>query len=631
MNRIFYILIFCTVLVSYADTTTLGLVEVQQARLAPASDRVVLLPKDWEGRSANLAELLARTPGVETQKQGGWGAYQTISVQGMGGQRLSVLIDGFPLNYSTGGTVDLGSISLADLASVELVKGGSWESGSSMGGVLMLTRKQNTKLDLNLQAGSHGLYKADIAQGWGKKWHFEAKAGYAQAENDFEFLDRQVAPYAPYLSQERKMDNADMLDFYGEFSTQYRNDVRIIEARTKIERETQGLPGREGLWNPNARWLEWRASTNIDYRSGSEKGCQMHGLRFFQRIDSLHWTALDPAFSGNSTSGGMYSQKGISLQERSQFSSAHELWDINASSQILFEKLSPQSLVQQGFPGVKAQRLHGALNGEFGIKPLAKMRLSSLVQLQSWRDSAQGLPTFQDHSWDFNLESKYRWRNFSTSIKGGTAIRIPGLSERYGSGAGTLGNPKLSPEKSTFALINLGMTIKIVNIGVNYFHRKIDSAITPVYSTGMVKFLNLSGARVYGLEQSLALKWTHFNFQLNSTFQQTRNLSKRKDEQNNLLPSESPFKLNQQISIPYGPLEFGWEARYWSHFYRDLTNFNRVPPGQEHDLWIQIKLPHQIRIRTECTNLANQYSEPVYSAIPAPGRRFSLNLIYQPS
>lgn len=630
MNRISIILGILSCTVAFADTTSLATVQVDAYRNLQNADRIKIDAKDWQGRSSNLAELLSELSGVSTQANGGWGAFQTISVQGMGGQRLQVYMDGFALNSTSAHTFDLASISLSDLSSVELIKNSTWESGSSSGGIVLLHRKYSKTFSSALQLGSQGYVKTDVNAGFGETWLWNGKFNFSRADNDFVYLDRQVAPYAPQLQYTHRMENAQFKDFGAELALRHPMDTKAIESSIQLENESQGLPGREGAWNPHAAWESLRLSARANYKGGNERFCESHGVRAFFRKDFLSWSADDPAFSGNSTSGGDYTQRTYNVEQRSLLSWQNPWLGTNSSWLLLYENLVPEPLSRQGFPSIPANRKQAQLNQEIYFKPKPNLKLSLLGQAQYWKDLAQNIATVSDQRIDWT--GSVDWEllpRLHASTKYGTQSRIPGLSERFGSGVGTLGNPSLAPELGTSFQAAISYKKQGLDLGLGYFRRRLDSTIIPVYSTGMIKYLNKDTAVIWGLEPTLSWKSTHFKTLANATLQEPRSRSARKSENNKLLPGESKASANLSLSWLWNGFEVGARNKFWSELYRDLTNYQRVAPGQRTDLWLKYQFPSSWTLNFECTNVGNHYEEPIYTAIPAPGRRFSLSLNYQ--
>ncbi|GAA4328754.1 TonB-dependent receptor [Pigmentiphaga soli] len=107
-----------------------------------------------------LTDALENIPGLLLTEIHGKSGYE-LSLQGLTGDQVLVLIDGLPISASTSSTVDLSQYLLTDIDHIEVVKGAaSAQYGSSaMGGVInVITRPARPGLSgtATLDAGSYG-------------------------------------------------------------------------------------------------------------------------------------------------------------------------------------------------------------------------------------------------------------------------------------------------------------------------------------------------------------------------------------------------------------------------------------------------------------------------------------------
>ncbi len=108
----------------------------------------------------NLVEALRYHPGVHLNKIHGKSGYE-IAMQGVGADRVLILIDGRPVSPSTGSTVDLSQLSVSEIDHIEVVKGAASAlyGSSAMGGVVnIITRNPEPGLSYSttVDVGSWG-------------------------------------------------------------------------------------------------------------------------------------------------------------------------------------------------------------------------------------------------------------------------------------------------------------------------------------------------------------------------------------------------------------------------------------------------------------------------------------------
>lgn len=115
--------------------------------------------------SVTLADALTTQLNMNVSNDAVLGS--SISMQGLSGDKVKILIDGMPVNGRENGNVDLGQISLNNIDHIEIVQGPmSVVYGSdALGGVINLITKKYTR-PLMIQAGinyeSVGKYNADV-------------------------------------------------------------------------------------------------------------------------------------------------------------------------------------------------------------------------------------------------------------------------------------------------------------------------------------------------------------------------------------------------------------------------------------------------------------------------------------
>ncbi|MDD5258431.1 MAG: TonB-dependent receptor [bacterium] len=109
----------------------------------------------------DISQLLNQAAGLDLPKQASMGNAQTLSIRGVPGQQVLILLDGFPLNSPSLGLSDLSQIPLENIEAIEIVRGaGSAIYGANaIGGVVNIITKKSPGpkplTDISLLAGSH--------------------------------------------------------------------------------------------------------------------------------------------------------------------------------------------------------------------------------------------------------------------------------------------------------------------------------------------------------------------------------------------------------------------------------------------------------------------------------------------
>ncbi len=149
--------------------------------------------RDFDERLATVADALEHAPGVDVRRFGGLGAYSTASVRGSKPEQVLVLLDGVRLDSGPRGGVDLSTIPLRAVETIEIVRGGAaGRYGSdAVGGVIRITSRRpddEAALDASAASGELGTLGADALVSGGRG-RVSGVAGYTRlsGDNDFRF------------------------------------------------------------------------------------------------------------------------------------------------------------------------------------------------------------------------------------------------------------------------------------------------------------------------------------------------------------------------------------------------------------------------------------------------------------
>ncbi len=142
----------------------------------------------------NLADVIKLYGNIEGVSLSG--ERQTISLGGHHSRHLVVMVDGVVINRM-GQPVDIASISLKNIESVEIIHGGSSAisgAGAISGIINLRTRSENTASEylLNQTIGSFGLKKSSVslARYLGVFW-IDMYAEHSHTKNNFKYVNRQ--------------------------------------------------------------------------------------------------------------------------------------------------------------------------------------------------------------------------------------------------------------------------------------------------------------------------------------------------------------------------------------------------------------------------------------------------------
>ncbi len=170
--------------------------------------------EEFEGKIESLAEVIEKEAGVQVRQAGGLGSYSTVSLRGSTSDQVLVFLDGILLNDASGGGVDLSTISLSDVDSIEIYRGvtPAGFGKSSMGGVVNIRTLRSQKgIHGNLSAsyGSFDTWKlSGLLNHKPGQWDYLVSADYLKSENDFDFLNDNGTDWNPDDDRVERRHNA---------------------------------------------------------------------------------------------------------------------------------------------------------------------------------------------------------------------------------------------------------------------------------------------------------------------------------------------------------------------------------------------------------------------------------------
>jgi vitamin B12 transporter len=149
-------------------------------------------------QAVSLPDLLATTPSITFNSNGGPGSYTSINIRGADSDQTMVLIDGVQLNdpASNTGGLDFGSLLAGDIARIEVLRGAqsTLYGSEAIGGVInVITAEPTAGLhgDVQTEYGSLGtsLTKGGVG-GKFDRWSFRLAGGYYTTDSVSAFDSR---------------------------------------------------------------------------------------------------------------------------------------------------------------------------------------------------------------------------------------------------------------------------------------------------------------------------------------------------------------------------------------------------------------------------------------------------------
>lgn len=292
----------------------------EDADLASQRVRVVTRAEMESLGAANVQEVITRLPGIHLLVHPATPTFAQVSMQGLGGSAIKVLIDGVEVAGDVGGITPLDLIPVGDVERIEIVEGASsvLYGSDALGGVVnVITRSARPSGEVMQRAASNESVDGSFRNTWkhGQAMYRLSSAylwdngSTRLAETPFgESID--LYPVPPRTAQQARL--ASDWKFNRSrvgYSTSFRRNTQVVRDATKIESAYEDMAieatisgktpattrsdveGEISLQNFDHRIKQWNLEWNHDL--GSQQSSFQEGqanLRWVWRKDS--WNTI---------------------------------------------------------------------------------------------------------------------------------------------------------------------------------------------------------------------------------------------------------------------------------------------------------------------------------------------------
>lgn len=609
--------------------------------------------KDFEGKIDSLGEVLEKEAGVQVRQSGGLGSFSTVSLRGSSSDEVMIFLDGVLLNDASGGGVDLSTISLSDVDSIEVFRGATPLSfgKSSIGGVVNIrTLRARQKFGGNLTTG-YGSFEtwngSGFASGKPGKWDYLVSAGYLTSENNFKFLNDNGTTWNPKDDRTERRNNAWFHegDFLGKVGYDLTPNARV-DLMDQWFSKAQGLPA----WN-NSDLVKTRfdtdrnlatvkltvndlgpyhfnTSTFLDYLHKVEKYDDRDGmLGLGQQLNRyttdrygghfildwpIEWSTLTLMMDAQEET---YDPKDLLNPENNIRNSSRDSFSIGLQDNIFLLK---EKLIVT--PALRYTYIHD--------------ERKSVVDY--WGRPLDG-NTVEEGSWNPQLGAKYRlfdWLALKSNL--GQYVRQPSFYELFGDRGLFIGNPDLKSEKGTNFDVGFEVVrswregwLNNISFGGAFFYNTVDDLISRVYDArGVGKAVNISSSLIEGVELSTRIEFFKcLRFIGNATWQDPTQQNEVRAFDGKILPGRFKESYLGRIEAFHGPAKVYAEYSVEKGMFYDSAN---LLPAKNKEI-INLGASYQFRsftITLEAKNITDaQYED--FNGYPMPGRSGYLTVRYQ--
>ena len=314
LKKHFYILFLLIPQLTFSQLIENDLQEIKVTdSLKKSVGRIPILKRTsiLELQAEDVGQLLQKFSGISMKSYGGLGGLKTISVRGLGSQHTSIVLDGFTINNTQTGQINLGQIQTDNIESISLVNGGQKSvlvptSAQVAGSVVYIETFENNfsaekhKVRFSSKLGSFG--QVDNYLGY----KFSFKKIFISAFGKYRFANG-VYPYSFQNGQTTYSgirNNNHFQDAYGGLSFGYRTSNNgILSLSYRSDFSNQELPGAVILYSDNS--FQTLQTANNRLQIGYSQFFNKWSFRIFSNasIGKLNYT--DSSFLNSA--GGLFS------------------------------------------------------------------------------------------------------------------------------------------------------------------------------------------------------------------------------------------------------------------------------------------------------------------------------------
>jgi outer membrane cobalamin receptor len=621
--------------------------------------QVVIFKDAWEGKAISLGEVLSSHGSIQSDRQGGLGSFERISIRGASANGIKVFIDGIELVDPGGGAVNLGSIDLALIEKIEVYKGyvPAFLGGNGIGGAIHLISKKrvNTGGDLQLFYGSHRYQGASFSLFYPLSPFIRASSSvsYRYCDNDYEFLNRNGTEYNTEDDFLEKRKNAWYRSFSGTHSLYKTHSNSLFSTITlRHKSEKGGNPGKESNQTEVAGFdrdfgflyyaLEGDWRQNYTFQVSLSGQIEKSMAHFYYPLDKIGFP--HPHFMQYGAIHYFLEPK-INL-ERLQSKSSSWKAGVHISSRIEELQKRDNNQILSAYDW-RLNRSTLSFVPYYSIQASSFLNIQTEASLQAFKNKNTGgvsyLPIQNDtidasssfyllHSERLALHLGEPKHLLQGLVSLGHYFREPQLMQLYGVYRNTLPNHHLKAETGITA--ELGFDFKSPSqkskVSLQYFETHQKNGVYWLSNHSFSKAYNLNRSRVRGVEASLQSQvFSFLHTRLQSTFQNALDKSSQPIYQNKRLPDQA-FRSHFAeftVSFPY-QIEWAFQMEFRGHFFKDRANLQKIPAQAIYHSHWSLGLFNKSKLYFSIQNLGDSDYQNIYSAFPLPGRTYSLSFVH---
>lgn len=529
----------------------------------------------------DVGQLLQRFVGVSLKSYGGLGGMKTISVRGINGNQTGIVIDGFSLQNTQTGQLDLSNIQTENIDKIALSIGGSQgflnPISALIGGSCLSIETFESSFGMPkyqvrsaLKGGSFGQIDSYLAMKVNNNRSFFSLMGkYREAAGKYDFEIKN----GTQLYQGDRLNN-DFKEGFGGFSAGFRVGKSVFRINNQFNQSDKGLPGAVILYNTisNQRLKNITNQFNVDFTRFD----QIFPFRIYASmrneqliyVDSTYLNTagyLDNRYYNTHFVNG-FSFRKLSIKRR-ELDSVYQIIEISSSKKfklVYFGGIEQSySLLNSNLPTILAPQRY-QLKAVLGTEKNWN-RSNLLVQVgEQYFSDKHSISGNIDHRFVFTPYAIFqteKWRSFIGGLNfwAKRSFRIPTFNELY---YNALGNLNLKPEIANQFNIGNFHTFYIhrnqLKFRLDAYYNLVENKIVAIPTKNLFvwSIQNVGKSQVFGADfqfnHSRNFSELKLETNVNYSFQKVEDLSnKNSSTYKNQLPYLPQHTLNGDFTVVY--------------------------------------------------------------------------------
>lgn len=495
--------------------------------------------EDFAQRFTDFGELLDKLPGIQVKQSGGVGAFNSVSVRGSTGKQVNVFLDGLLLNSPNSGSANINTLPTVLIERVEAYPDftpAQLGNANLAGAVNFKTRNlDNAKPggQLRLAYGSFNTRNTELSA-WGnvRNWQMLGGLSTTKADNDFPVEDDLFRTSSSRRQNDAYSQQTAFLKVGRQWQT-LRSSVLLQYADSEKELPTTLNQQRDNAELSNT---SWRVQGLLDYTAGEFAIAH----RLFTTREQDHYQDI------NSTIGLGADRIETQLDGIGIFNVASYCTDrheIVFGLELREDQIEQEDLVnREQLIDARRHTAIFALGDSWTITP--DWQLNTTARHYLINDEFSFINRNTEASGDISessLQLGSQWQVRPSLIfktNAGLLLRIPTLSEKFGSRGLFEGSPELRHEQAVTLEAGFEWRFGSLRGNASAYTREIDDGIVTIFdSRGVGQPQNIAKSQLSGFEAELLWAITDWlEIDINTTLLDSENNSNISSAKGKKLP-----------------------------------------------------------------------------------------------